>query len=69
MNTCGEIKENRTQVSYCPTDEGTMWGGISLINNMFSFHRDYFAEDEGEMVPRTSHAAGKEAVGLTLINS
>uniref|UniRef100_A0A452VPF7 Centrosomin N-terminal motif 1 domain-containing protein n=1 Tax=Ursus maritimus TaxID=29073 RepID=A0A452VPF7_URSMA len=29
----------------------------NLLEQYVSFHRDYFAEDEGEMVPRTSHAA------------
>lgn len=34
-----------------------------------SLHRDYFAEDDGDMAPRRSPAAGKEAVCLVLLNS
>lgn len=41
-----------------------------LSHELFvSLYRDYFAEDDGEMVPRTTHAAGKEAIGLVLLNS
>lgn len=44
--------------------------GCYLINQQcVSLHRDYFADDDEEMVPRTSHAAGKEAVGLSLLDT
>lgn len=41
-----------------------------LCHEVFvSLYRDYFAEDDGEMVPRTTHAAGEEAMGLVLFNA
>lgn len=41
-----------------------------LSHELFvSLFRDYFAEDDGEMVPRTPQAVGKEAMGLVLLNS
>ena len=44
--------------------------GCYFINEWCtSLHRDYFAEDDGEMVPRTSHAAGKEVMDLSLLYS
>lgn len=69
VNTCKslvgayeEVGENSSQMYLRNRSLVT----CNSLMDVYSFHRRYFGEDDGEMVPRTSSAAGKDGMGPAL---
>lgn len=65
MGAGEEMDENSTQMPWT-SGIGALWCVTHSLMSIFFFNRHYFGEDDGEMVPRTNSAAGKDGMGRAL---